>query len=96
VREKGEGQGGDECFVTGLHLLLPLAVLAQFDRAGVEAVWVARDGVAHAELDLAVAGERELDVLLSEEPEDVREALARIGDEVLVADPEVFVPRTGP
>jgi hypothetical protein len=51
------GQGADWRPVAGFHLALPIAVLARLDGAGVQAVAVPRDGVTHAELDLAAAGE---------------------------------------
>src|SRR5918998_1184553 len=89
VFQEGKRQGCDERLVAGAHPGDPLAVGAQLDGSGLEAVGVARDGVTHPQLDLPLADERRLGVRLADEAEYPLEALAGVRDEVLIADAEV-------
>src|SRR5215211_4888301 len=95
VGEQWEGQGRDEGSVAGAHAGDPLVVRAQLDGAGLEAVGVARDGVADAELYLALARQGKLGGD-SHQPQDALEALAGVGHEVLIADAEVLLRGAAP
>src|SRR5919199_4476092 len=88
--QEGKRQCRDQCSVSAAHARDPLPIRAQLDGAGLEAVGVARDGVAHADPDLALARQGEL-CGHAHEAEDAREALAGLGDEVLVAQTQVSI-----
>src|SRR5829696_155053 len=89
VGEQGERQGGDERLVAGVHSGDPLAVDAQLDSAGLEAVGIAGDGVADAELDLALADQWWFGVPLADQVQYLLEAPSGDSDEVFVAQAQI-------